>query len=126
MGNKNKTRIYLNLLQIRLPVTGMVSILHRVSGVLLTLCLPLSLYYLQLSLTDEPGFRAAGALLATWPMRLLILVLVWAFAHHLFAGMRHLLQDLDLGVSRQGGRRGAWAILVLGLVPVLWIAGRML
>ena len=126
MGNNNKRRIYLNLLQIRLPLTGVVSILHRVSGALLTLCLPFSLYYLQLSLSGESGFRDAISLLDAWPVRLLILLLVWAFVHPLFAGVRHLLQDLDLGITRAGGRRGSWAVLTLTLATVLWVAWRLL
>ena len=126
MGNNNKRRIYLNLLQIRLPLTGVVSILHRVSGALLTLCLPFSLYYLQLSLSSEPGFHDTISLLDPLPVRLLVLLLVWAFVHHLVAGVRHLLQDLEIGITRQGGRRGSWLILVLSLAIVLWVAGRLL
>jgi succinate dehydrogenase / fumarate reductase cytochrome b subunit len=110
---------------IHLPVGGVVSILHRLSGVLLVVCLPLILWLLQQSLTDSDHYQRIRAMLATLPFRLFFLLLGIMLAHHLLAGLRHLLQDIEIGVTREGGRWGAWIVmLVVGLVSVvvsLWM-----
>lgn len=97
--------VHLELWRIRLPLPGWVSILHRVSGALLFLALPLGVWLLSTSLAGEAGFRQVQAW-TTHPLsRLAALILVWAFSHHLFAGLRHLALDmhwgLDLGRARQ-------------------------
>lgn len=105
---------------IHLPVGGVVSILHRLSGVLLVLFLPLILWLLQQSLTDSEKYTQVSTLLATLPFRFLLLVLTVLLVHHLLAGVRHLLQDAELGVTRKGGRWGAWiVVLFVGMTSVL-------
>ena len=112
----NKTRpIYLNLLQIRFPVAAVLSILHRVSGVMLFVATPAVIYLLDISLRSESGFARAADLIAGLPMRLVAAVLLWALVHHLFAGIRFLLIDIDLGVARDSARRGAWVVNVAAL-----------
>ena len=82
---KNKTRpVFLNLLQIRLPVGGVVSILHRATGVLLVLVLPWLLYGLQQSLSGPAEYAAITARLTTLPAQILMLALLWIFAQHFF------------------------------------------
>ncbi len=118
--NNNKRPVFLNLLRVRLPVAGLVSILHRITGVLLALLLPGLFYLLQLSLESEAGFRRVQELLAPAPARLLLLALIGLLAQHFFSGIRHLLLDLDLGVSRRAGGRSAWLALAASLAFTLW------
>lgn len=109
---RNGRPIYLNLLQIRLPVPGFMSILHRVSGALLTLSIPFVIYVLDLSLRGPEGYAKAHVLLAGWPAKVVLLGLLWALLHHLLAGIRYLLLDVDVGIDRPRYRQSAWAVLV--------------
>lgn len=111
-GKNNKRPVYLNLVRIRLPVGGVVSILHRVTGVLLVLALPLSLLLLERSLASAADYQQLAAHAASLPGRLVVLALVVTTAHHLFAGVRHLLLDVDIGIERGGARLGAWLVLL--------------
>lgn len=123
MTAKNKKRpVYIDLLRIRLPVGGLVSILHRVFGVLLVLALPFSLWVLQQSLVSAAEYQRIANLLQKFPLRLLLFLLILALAHHFLAGIRHLLLDLDVGISRRGGRLGAWLVLALGIVLAVLVA----
>ncbi|MBW8307072.1 MAG: succinate dehydrogenase, cytochrome b556 subunit [Thiobacillus sp.] len=112
--------VYLNLLRIHLPLAGWVSILHRLSGALLFAVLPLGVWALSVSLADETGFLRVADGVAHPLSRLLLLFLVWAFAHHLFAGLRHLALDVDWGVSLPRARQSSLAVLLAGgLVTLL-------
>ncbi|MBI3575243.1 MAG: succinate dehydrogenase, cytochrome b556 subunit [Gammaproteobacteria bacterium] len=123
---KNKTRpVFLNLLQIRLPIGGVVSILHRVTGVFLVLALPWLLYGLQQSLSGPAEYAAITARLTPPPARILMLVLLWIFAQHFFSGIRHLLLDLDLGMEKIAARQLAWLTLAASAL-VLVLAGTVL
>lgn len=121
MTAKNRKRpVYIDLLRIRLPVGGLVSILHRVSGVLLVLALPFLLWVFQQSLVSAEDYQRITGLLQKFPLRILLFLLILALAHHLLAGIRHLLLDLDVGMGRRGGRLGAWLVLTIdGIVGVL-------
>jgi succinate dehydrogenase / fumarate reductase cytochrome b subunit len=112
--------VYLNLLRIHLPLPGWVSILHRVSGALLFAALPLGVWALSVSLADEAGFqRIAGRV--THPLaKLVLLLLIWAFVHHLLAGLRHLALDVHWGVELRHARQtGSAVLLATGLVTLL-------
>lgn len=123
-NNKNRP-IYLNLIAIHLPITGMVSILHRVSGVLWVLLLPLVLALLQRSLENEAGYAQVRALLSGTPARLVLLLALWLFIQHLFSGVRHILLDLDIGVTLASARRSAAWIFIASigttLLAALWL-----
>lgn len=124
MTAKNKKRpVYIDLLRIRLPVGGLVSILHRVSGVLLVLALPFSLWALQQSLVSAEDYQRIANLLQKFPLRILLFLLILALAHHFLAGIRHLLLDLDIGISRRGGRMGAWLVLATDVIVAALVAG---
>lgn len=111
--------VYLNLLRIHLPLTGWVSILHRVSGVLLFVALPLGVWALSVSLSDEAGFRRMADMAAHPLARLILLGLVWALAHHAFAGLRHLALDVHWGVDIRTARLSSlMVILAAGLVTL--------
>src|SRR5436305_1185316 len=86
--------IYLNLLAIRQPIPAIVSILHRVSGALLFLVgLPLGLWSLQASLASQEVYAHIAAVFQGPFAKLVLIVLIWAYLHHLIAGIRHLLAD---------------------------------
>ena len=118
--DKNKKRpVHLNLFVIRLPVTGVVSILHRLTGVLLVLAFPVFLYLLQQSLRDPAGFADVRELLRSPMGRALSLLALWLVAQHFFSGFRHLLLDLDIGIERSQARVGSWLVFVASGVTVL-------
>ena len=112
--------VYLNLFRIHLPLAGWVSILHRVSGVLLFAALPLGVWGLSVSLADESGFRRIADWMAHPLVRLVLLGLIWAFAHHVFAGVRHLALDVHWGTDLKHARQTGLAVLLAsGLVTLL-------
>lgn len=116
--------VFLNLFRIRFPVGAIASIAHRVAGVLLFLALPPLALGLDASLRSEAGFEAMRELLAGPWRGLLGLVLVWAAAHHLLAGIRHLLMDVGVGSGLAQARASARAVLVAAvLVALVFVAG---
>lgn len=115
MPNKKRPK-HLDLLRIKLPVPGIVSILHRVSGALLFLLIPVLLYLLQRSLASPEGYAAVAAFFGHWPVKLALIGVIWAFLHHLIAGLRYLALDLHYGVELQPARASAKAVLAVSLV----------
>jgi succinate dehydrogenase / fumarate reductase cytochrome b subunit len=111
--------VYLSLLRIHLPLAGWVSILHRVSGVLLFAALPAGVWALSVSLSDEAGFRRMASAFAHPLTRLLVLFLTWAFAHHVFAGLRHLALDAHWGMDLKRARWNSLAVLLAAGVVTL-------
>jgi succinate dehydrogenase / fumarate reductase, cytochrome b subunit len=125
MAARDTRPFFLNLIKIRLPVPGVVSIMHRISGVLMVAAIPLIIYLFELSLRDEAGFAQVSALLAHPLSRLVMLSLIWALLHHLFAGIRFLLTDFDIGLDKAQSRMTAWTVIVLEVLAMLWIVVRM-
>jgi succinate dehydrogenase / fumarate reductase cytochrome b subunit len=117
--------IYLNLLRIRLPIMGVVSLVHRASGVLLFLAIPYAVYLLGLSLTSRADFDHVVQQLEQPWLQLLLLALIWGLAHHLFAGIRFLLIDADIGVQKSSARLGAWAVIAAEIAVVAIVAWRL-
>lgn len=115
--------VYLNLFRLHLPITGWISILHRLSGALLFLLLPLMVWGFALTLTSEAGFAGMVALGSTLAAKLLMLALVWAFAQHFFSGLRHLAMDSHWGVSLKSARRSSLVVLLATGGGVLLAAG---
>ena len=111
--------VYLNLFKIKLPLTGIISFLHRITGVLLFLAIPLSLYALQQSLHSEASFNE----LANWlnsPLMMIIQVTVMAaLFYHFFAGIRFLLMDLDIGYDKKSAMRSSWLVVIASAVSTL-------
>jgi succinate dehydrogenase / fumarate reductase cytochrome b subunit len=119
----HKKPVFLNLLQIRLPIAGIMSIIHRASGMLMVLLIPLSVYLLDLSLADEEGFSAVGSLLHSTLVSFILLLLLWALLHHLYSGVRYLLIDVEIGVERPVYRYTAWAVTLLAPLSALLLWG---
>jgi succinate dehydrogenase cytochrome b subunit len=99
------------------------SIGHRVSGVVLVLCIPLLAWLLGESLRGPEGFAASAHVLSGDGPRLVLLLLTWGLLHHLFAGIRHLLLDLDIGMDRPVARQSAWLVLIAAPVAALVLGG---
>jgi succinate dehydrogenase / fumarate reductase cytochrome b subunit len=118
--------VYLNLLAIRQPLPAIVSILHRVSGVLLFLVgIPLALYGLDVSLRSPDAYASFATAMSHPVAKLVALALLWSTVHHLFAGVRHLLLDVHVGIGLVPARRSGAIVLVLALVVTLAIAVRL-
>ncbi|PCI08359.1 MAG: succinate dehydrogenase, cytochrome b556 subunit [Gammaproteobacteria bacterium] len=113
--------VYLNLLKIRLPLPGMVSFAHRITGVILFLALPFAVYLLDLSIESEQSFVKVQQLLDQPIMLLLQILLLWSIAHHFFAGIRFLLIDVDIGVEKNQARLGAWLVLLAEVLTLFVI-----
>jgi succinate dehydrogenase / fumarate reductase, cytochrome b subunit len=116
---------HLDLTKIRLPLPALVSILHRASGAVLFLFIWLFLYGLERSLASPQDFAALKSLLAQPLVKLLLLGLLWAYLHHLCAGIRHLAMDLDYGTELVAARASSWAVLAVSIALTL-AAGVML
>jgi succinate dehydrogenase / fumarate reductase cytochrome b subunit len=117
--------VFLELWRIRLPVPGVVSILHRISGVLMVLSIPVFTALFAQALSGPEGFAASAAFLGHPLVQLALLVLAWGLVHHLFAGIRYLVIDLGWGVDRLAARRTAWTALYAALAVTLVVAGGM-
>lgn len=122
--NKKSRPIFMNLLQIRMPVVAVLSFAHRVSGVMMCVLIPFLIYLLDLSLRNEQGYAQVLEILRHPVVKFMAVLVVWGLAHHMLAGIRFLLIDADIGVERDSARRSAWIINVGGLlVPIiaLWV-----
>src|SRR3989442_9247545 len=107
---KKKRPLWYNLSPLNLPVPGLVSIFHRISGLALFLGLLAFLFLLHSSLSSENGFPRAAEYLRDPIWKLRLIVSLWALLHHLCAGVPHLLRDIDVGVGLQSCTLGAFAV----------------
>ena len=110
------------LMHYRLPLAGVVSILHRISGALMFLLLPFVLYLLEQSISSEAAFWSMKSFLGHPVAKLVILALSWAYLHHFAAGIRHLFMDMHLGLSKDGSRHSAASVLAISLFLTLLVA----
>jgi succinate dehydrogenase / fumarate reductase cytochrome b subunit len=115
------------ILGYRLPAGGFASFLHRFSGALMFLALPLLLWLFDLSLISELSYARLAELFANWLVKVVLLGLSWALLHHLVTGIRHLLLDLHIGIEKEAAARSALVIhfitLPLTLVAALKLFG---
>lgn len=126
MGISRKDRPkYLNLVRIRLPVTGMVSIIHRITGIVLFLALPVAVFSFEQSVQQANSFMHAQAWLQSLTGKITVAAVAIALGHHLFAGIRFLAIDLGLGFSLSTARSSAWAVLVADIIWALAVAGML-
>lgn len=116
---------HLDLSKIRLPIPGFVSILHRVSGAGLFLLIPFLLYLLQSSLSAPEVYAGLKQMAAHWFVKLVLLGLLWAFLHHLFAGLRFLALDLHYGIELKQARFTAILVLAISIFLTLLIGARL-
>lgn len=116
--------VFLNLLRIRMPVTALLSIAHRVSGVLLFAAIPVAIYMLDWSLRGPESYAELAAFFDYRAVRVMTALLLWAYAHHLLAGIRFILLDMDVGIRLDRARITAWGVNLVGLAVFLLALGR--
>lgn len=121
---KKKRPLWYNLNLLDLPLPGLVSILHRISGALLFLLIFFLLYLLDASLASQERFDGARAVVAHPLAKLVLFGVLWAFLHHLCAGIRYLFLDVHKGLEKETARKTSIAVLAvsLALTVVLGIA----
>lgn len=103
---------FLNLARLRFPVGAVASIGHRISGLVLVGALPFALLALERSLAGEDAFASLLEGLRSPAGRVALVAVAWASAHHLFAGIRHLLMDVGIGSTLAAARASAFAALI--------------
>jgi len=126
MARQEPAPKFLNLLLIKLPPGGIASIGHRISGVLMFLCIPLLAWLFSLSLENPEGFQQARQHLHSTPVMLLSVLLMWSFCHHLLAGIRHLLLDVQIGLDKTPARTSAWLVNLGAVLATAWYAVSLL
>ena len=114
----------------RLPLAGLVSILHRISGALMFLLLPFIIWVFDMSVSSEISYarlmHAFGAGGSGWFLKLIALALIWAYLHHLIAGLRHLWMDMShAAVSKEFGRRSAATTLVVSILLTVVLGAKL-
>ena len=118
--------VYLDLVRIRLPLPGIVSILHRISGALLFLVgIPLLLSALAASVESPDSYAELRASFAHPLAKLVLIGFLWAYLHHFFAGIRFLLLDTLQGIELAAARRSSVAVLAVSLALTLIIGARL-
>ena len=100
----------------RLPPQGLVSILHRISGVGIFLALPFLLYLFQQSILSESTFAEFKGVLEHPLAKLVLLGLIWSYMHHFCAGVRHLFMDAHMGIEKDSSKHSAIAVLAVSLL----------
>ena len=116
---------HLALNQIRLPLPGIVSILHRISGVGIFLLLPFLLFLLDRSLGSPETFETFAAVVDNWFVKLLLLGLLWAYMHHFCAGIRFLLLDMHMGVDLESARKSSKIVLGVSIALTVIIGVKL-
>jgi len=123
---KDGRPVYLDLPRIRLPLPGIVSFLHRVSGALLFLVgIPLLLAGVGMSLASPESFAQLRGAFAHPLAKLTLLALAWAYLHHFCAGIRFLLLDMHRGIELPGARRSSVVVLVVSLALTAVVGARL-
>jgi succinate dehydrogenase / fumarate reductase, cytochrome b subunit len=125
-GSEKRRPVFFNLMQIQMPVGAVTSITHRVSGIFLALGVPFSIYLLDLSLQGPQSYEQVIFLFDKLAFRGAAIFFVWALAHHLLAGIRHLLSDVDIGSQLPAARRSAWIVNLGGIAVALLAAVALL
>lgn len=116
----------------RMPLAAWVSILHRVSGFVMFLLLPLIVWLFDTSVSSEisfdrfsAAFSAGVGFVPGWLFKLVVLAVIWAYLHHLIAGVRHLYMDARHAVSKEFGKSSAIVTLVLSIGLTLILGAKL-
>ncbi len=116
----------------RLPAAGIVSILHRISGALMFLLLPFIIWLFDTSVSSEISFARFKAafnigigFMPGWFLKLVALALIWAYLHHLIAGLRHLYMDAHHAVSKEFGKSSAVLTLALSIALTVVLGAKL-
>ncbi len=116
----------------RLPLAGVVSILHRASGTIMFVLLPLIIWMFDTSVTSEisygaftSAFVAGIGFVPGWMIKVAVLALIWSYLHHFIAGVRHLWMDATHSVTKEQGRNSAVVTLVASLVLTVALGAKL-
>lgn len=120
--NKEQRPVYISVTQYKFPVTAIASVLHRASGFILFLAIPILLGLLDWSLKSEQGFSQMVICVQHPVMKFVLWAILVAVIYHFFAGVRHMIMDLGLGESLRGGRISAYAVIIITIILAI-IAG---
>lgn len=123
---KKKRPKNLDLPTIRLPLPGILSILHRISGISIFLLLPFLLWLLQGSLSSPDSFAVVKGILGHPLVKIVALGLVWFYMHHFCAGIRYLLLDLHKGVDLESARLSSKVVFVVSIALTLIVGAKVL
>lgn len=122
----------IDALQYRLPLAGMVSILHRASGMLMFFLLPFIVWMFDASVTSEVSFDgftsafvAGIGFVPGFVVKLVALALIWAYLHHAIAGVRHLWMDATHSVTKEQGRSSAVATFAVSIVLTVVLGAKL-
>ncbi len=126
MTIKKKRPKNLDLTTIRLPLPGILSIIHRVSGAGIFLLLPALLWLLQSSLASAESYALARDLVANPLVKLVLFGLIWLYLHHFCAGIRYLLLDLHKGIDLESARRSSKIVFAVSIALTLYVGGVLL
>lgn len=119
----DKRPVNLDLRTIKQPVPAIASIIHRITGILIFLGLPILLWILDRSLASPESFGQLQDTLTSPLLRLVIWGLLAVLIYHLVAGVRHLIMDMGIGESLEGGQRGAKIVFVVSIVLIILAGG---
>ncbi len=122
--NKKRPK-HLALHKIKLPLPGIVSILHRISGLLLFIALPPLLLMLQYSLSSIETYTELMSILTQPLVKVILLGLLWAFLHHFCAGLRYLAVDLHLVRDLAQARNSSKVVMVVSLALTVWLGVKL-
>ncbi|NDY89881.1 succinate dehydrogenase, cytochrome b556 subunit [Ideonella livida] len=116
----------------RLPPAGIVSILHRISGLLMFFLLPLVIWLFDTSVSSEVSFESFRAAFVSGIgfvpavlVKLVTLALIWAYLHHLMAGVRHVRMDISHTVSKEQGRQSALVVLAASVTLTVLLGAKL-
>lgn len=116
---KTERPVNLDLFKFKFPVMAIVSVLHRISGVVIFLFIPFMLYILHQSLISQSSFEAIQSCLQHPVAKTFVWMMLAAVIFHLFAGIRHLMMDLGFAEGRQAGRFTAWLVISIAAIAVI-------
>ncbi|MFJ5300555.1 succinate dehydrogenase, cytochrome b556 subunit [Pseudomonas sp. NPDC088368] len=116
---KSQRPVNLDLRTIKLPITAITSILHRISGIILFIGLVFMLYALSKSLGSEAGFADMKATLTSPLAKFIAWGLLSALLYHLVAGVRHLIMDTGVGETLEGGKLGSKIVIAISVVLIV-------
>lgn len=115
----------LNFFTIQFPITAIVSLLHRMSGILLIFSIPAMLWILQMTLKSEQQWDSIGVLMHNIWIKGLCTFLMMGLLYHFIAGIRHLLMDIGIGDTKSSSRLGAictaWGVILGGIIMLGYI-----
>lgn len=124
-GKGQPRPVDLPLRKLRLPIGGMVSFIHRSTGVVLVALIPVGLYLLERSLRGPADYEQVHALLTTRLAKFAVPLVALLLLQHFFSGVRHLLLDLDIGVAKTAARRSAWITLIASVIALSLLYGKL-